>query len=50
LAVSEELWVSDCSKGLDCKNLDICYTFPLYGELQKAINGILKIYTLDKVK
>jgi hypothetical protein len=30
--------------------LDICYTFPLYGELQKAINGILKIYTLDKVK
>jgi DNA-binding IscR family transcriptional regulator len=50
LAVWEELWVSDCSKWLDCKNVDICYTFPLYGELQKAINGILRIYTLDKIK
>lgn len=50
LAVWEELWVSDCSKWIDCKNLDICYTFPLYWELQKGINGILRLYTLDKVR
>jgi Rrf2 family protein len=49
LAVWEELWVSDCSKGLDCEKVESCYTFPIYTELQKGINGILKLYTLDKI-
>jgi DNA-binding IscR family transcriptional regulator len=49
-AVWEELWISDCSKWLNCKNLDICYTFPLYWEIQRGINWILKLYTLDRIK
>jgi DNA-binding IscR family transcriptional regulator len=50
LAVWEELWVSDCSKWLDCENLETCSTSPLYRELQKGLNGILRLYSLDKIK
>jgi DNA-binding IscR family transcriptional regulator len=49
LAVWEELWVSDCSKWLDCENVEKCSTFPIYRELQKWLNGILKLYSLDKL-
>jgi Rrf2 family protein len=49
-AVWEELWVSNCSKWLNCENMETCSTLPLYGELQRGLNGILKLYTLDKIK
>jgi Rrf2 family protein len=50
LAVWEELWVSDCSKWLECENVENCSSSPLYMELQRGLNGILKLYTLDKLK
>jgi len=48
-SVWEELWVTDCSKWLICDNHNACSTFDFYAILQKWLNGILKIYTLDKI-
>ena len=50
LAVWEELWVSNCSMWFSCENAEECSTSYLYNELQKWFNGILKLYTLDKIK
>ncbi|RAL57652.1 hypothetical protein BLD25_01840 [Candidatus Gracilibacteria bacterium GN02-872] len=49
LAVDEELGITDCTKGLFCENQQNCDTTTVYKNLQKGFNGILKLYTLDKI-
>ena len=49
LAVWEELWISNCTKGIVCNNQINCQTTDLYSMIQKWFNSILKIYTLDKI-
>lgn len=49
LATWEELWIRDCTKWIDCSNLEVCLTSDLLGWLQKGFNGLLKMYTLDKI-
>lgn len=46
--VWEELWISDCTKWLYCNNKDNCNTTSIYWNIQKWLNSILKLYTLDK--
>lgn len=48
-AVWEELWISSCTRWIDCWNIDICLTTWLYSSLQKWFNSILKLHTLDKI-
>lgn len=48
-SVWEELWIRNCTKGIFCDNLGTCNTTNIYSDLQKSFNGILKLYTLDKV-
>lgn len=48
-AVWEELWISNCSKGLICSNHESCYTSDVYNHIQKWLIGILKLYTIDKI-
>jgi len=48
-AVWEELWITDCTKWLKCKNLNNCSTELLLWNLQKGFNTLLNIYTLDKI-
>ncbi|MDD3145074.1 MAG: Rrf2 family transcriptional regulator [Candidatus Gracilibacteria bacterium] len=50
LSVGEELGISDCTKGLSCDNHNNCQTTDLYNLLQKGFNGVLKVYTLDKLQ
>lgn len=50
LSIWEELWITDCTKWVSCKNIEICSTTNLLWNLQKSFNGILKLYTLDKIK
>jgi len=47
-SVWEELWISECTKWNYCENKDICFTTHIYWNIQKWLNGILKLYTLDK--
>ena len=47
--VWEELWLSDCTKGIFCEKISICSTTNLLGNLQKTFNSILKLQTLDKI-
>lgn len=49
-AVWEELWISDCTKWIYCDNKNNCSTTPIYWTIQKWLNGVLKLYTLDKLK
>jgi len=48
-AVWEELWITDCTKWLKCKNLNNCSTELLLWNLQKGFNTLLNIYTIDKI-
>jgi Rrf2 family protein len=48
-AVWEELWISDCTKWLECENSNNCWTEALLWNLQKWFNTLLNIYTLDKI-
>ncbi len=49
LSVWEELWISDCTKWMYCDNHESCQTTWLYSLIQKSLNGVLKLYTLDKI-
>ncbi len=46
--VWEELWISDCTKWIYCNNKHKCHTTSIYWNIQKWLNSILKLYTLDK--
>jgi len=48
-AVGEELWITDCTKWLECENIGNCSTTNILWSLQKGFNTLLKIYTLDKI-
>jgi len=48
-AVWEELWLTDCTKWLECENQNNCSTEVLLWGLQKGFNTLLHIYTLDKI-
>lgn len=48
-SVWEELWVSDCTKWILCDKHDSCMTTDFYMTLQKWMNWVLKLYTLDKI-
>lgn len=48
-AVWEELWITDCTKWLECDNQNNCSTEVLLWWLQKWFNTLLHIYTLDKI-
>lgn len=48
-SVWEELWITDCTKWISCDNQDCCETTHIYGILQKWLNWILKLYTLDRI-
>ena len=48
-AIGEELWVTDCTKWLECENQNQCSTESLVWNLQKGFNTLLHIYTLDKI-
>lgn len=48
-SVWEELWLSDCTKWLECSNINICSTTNLLWNIQKSFNWILKLQTLDKI-
>ncbi len=48
-SVWEELWISDCTKWVYCDNIDGCQTTGLYSLIQKSLNWVLKLYTLDKI-
>lgn len=48
-SVWEELWITDCTKWVLCKNEDHCRTTNVFSNLQKSFNGILKLHTLDKM-
>ena len=49
LSVWEELWISDCTKWMYCDNHESCQSTSLYSLIQKSFNGVLKLYTLDKI-
>jgi len=48
-SVWEELWITDCTKWLECENSNNCSTEKLLWNLQKGFNTLLHIYTLDKI-
>ena len=48
-SVWEELWITDCTKWLECDNQNNCGTEILLWNLQKWFNTLLHIYTLDKI-
>lgn len=48
-AVWEELGIADCTKWINCERKSCCETTDIYNLLQKWFNGVLKIYTLDKI-
>lgn len=48
-SVWENMNISDCTWWLKCKNSDSCSTSSVLNSLQKWINSLLKIHTLDKI-
>ena len=48
-AVWEELWLTDCTKGIYCEKKWDCYTTGVLGNLQRWFNALLKMQTLDKI-
>lgn len=48
-SVWEELWISDCTKWIYCDKHEGCQTTSLYSLIQKSLNWVLKLYTLDKI-
>jgi len=49
LAVGEEIGITDCTKDIYCEKKEDCYTTDVLGNLQRGINSLLKIQTLDKI-
>jgi len=45
----EDLNISDCTAGHNCSMQNVCLTTDVFKWLQKGFNGILKLYTLDKI-
>lgn len=48
-SIWEELWVRNCTKWILCDNHSDCITTNLYSNIQKGLNWVLKLYTLDKI-
>ena len=48
-SVWEELWITDCTRWDNCDNKDTCNTTDIVWIMQKSFNGILRLYTLDKI-
>ena len=48
-SIWEELWLTNCTKWLECENINNCNTTHLLWNLQKSFNWILKLQTLDKI-
>ena len=48
-SIWEELWLTNCTKWLECENINNCNTTYLLWNLQKSFNWILKLQTLDKI-
>jgi Rrf2 family iron-responsive transcriptional regulator len=48
-SVWEELWITDCTRGIDCWNINTCSTTEVLSSLQRGFNSILKLHTLDKI-
>jgi len=49
LAVWEEIWITDCTKDVYCEKKSDCYTTDVLWNLQRGINSLLKLQTLDKI-
>ncbi|MCD5374939.1 Rrf2 family transcriptional regulator [Candidatus Gracilibacteria bacterium] len=49
LAVGEEIGITDCTKDIYCEKKSDCYTTDVLGNLQRGINSLLKMQTLDKI-
>ena len=49
LAVGEEMSMTDCTRGELCEKQENCYTTDVMGNLQRGINALLKLQTLDKI-
>ncbi|MDP5038845.1 MAG: Rrf2 family transcriptional regulator [Candidatus Gracilibacteria bacterium] len=47
--IGEDLNISDCTAGHNCSMQDVCVTTDVFKGLQKGFNGILRLYTLDKI-
>lgn len=45
----EDLNISDCTAGHNCSMQNVCLTTDVFKWLQKGFNGILRLYTLDKI-
>jgi DNA-binding IscR family transcriptional regulator len=48
-SIWEELWITDCTKWVDCDKHSSCTTTSLFSSLQTGFNSLLKMYTLDKI-
>jgi len=49
LAVGEEIGITECTKDEYCEKKDDCYTTDVLWNLQRGINSLLKMQTLDKI-
>ncbi len=49
LAVGEEIGITECTRDEYCEKKDNCYTTDALGHLQRGINSLLKMQTLDKI-
>jgi len=49
LAVGEEIGITDCTKDIYCEKKSDCYTSDVLWNLQRGINSLLKMQTLDKI-
>ena len=49
LAVGEEIGITDCTKDIYCEKKSDCYTTDILWNLQRGINSLLKMQTLDKI-
>ncbi len=48
-SIWEELWITDCTRWMDCWNKNTCSTTEVLSSLQRGFNSILKLHTLDKI-
>jgi len=49
LAVWEEIGITECTRDEYCDKKDDCYTTDVLWNLQRGINSLLKMQTLDKI-
>lgn len=49
IAVWEEVGITSCTKDEYCEKKESCYTTDALGQLQRGINSLLKMHTLDKI-